>query len=168
MTKDLLKYFGLLILLIALQLFLFNNIQLSGYINPYVYILFILLLPLEIPGWLLLLLGFLTGLSVDTFMNTHGTHSSATLFMAFLRPYVLNFITQRDDIEKKGSPTMKNNGFNWFFRYALILVLAHHLTLFLIENFSLVNFGITLWRAILSTVVTLVFVLTAQLLAMRR
>lgn len=49
MQNGLIKYSGLFVLLIFLQLFLFNNIQLSGYINPYFYILFILLLPYDTP-----------------------------------------------------------------------------------------------------------------------
>ena len=99
MGKGILRYAGLFILLILLQVVVFNNLQLSGYINPYIYVMFILLLPYEISGWLLLGLGLLTGLTVDTFMNTIGMHSSATLFMAFLRPYVLNLFTDREDID---------------------------------------------------------------------
>jgi hypothetical protein len=168
MYKELLKYLGLFILLVFLQLFLFNNIQLSGYINPYFYILFILLLPYETPGWLLLFLGFLTGLIIDTLMNTYGTHSSATLLMAFFRPYFLNFLTERDDIEKKGSPSMSQNGFNWFLRYTATLTVAHHLMLFLIESFTFINIGATLWRTVLSSLVTLSFIITSQFLFIRR
>ncbi|HNS29031.1 MAG TPA: rod shape-determining protein MreD [Tenuifilaceae bacterium] len=168
MQNGLIKYAGLFILLIFLQLFLFNNIQLSGYINPYFYILFILLLPYDTPGWLLLLLGFFTGLAIDAFMNSHGVHSSATLLMAFLRPYVLNYLSERGEIENKGIPSMSQYGFSWFFRYATILTVAHHLVLFLIESFTFVNLGATLWRTILSSLTTLAFILITQLLFTHR
>lgn len=168
MEKSIIRYLGMFILLIVLQVLLFNNIQLSGYINPYVYVLFILLLPYETPGWLLLFLGFLTGLVVDTFMNTFGMHSSATLFMAFMRPYVLNMLTDREDIDQKGSPSMAINGWGWFLRYSIILVLLHHIVLFFIESFTFNNFFSTIWRITLSTIVTSLFVIISQFFQPKR
>jgi rod shape-determining protein MreD len=168
MGKDTLKYLGLFLLLIFLQLFLFNNIQLSGFINPYVYVLFILLLPYETSGWLLLLLGFFTGLVLDTFMNTFGMHTSATVFMAFMRPHVLNLLTDREDIDKKGNPSLSINGLSWFFRYTLLLVFAHHFLLFFIESFTFVNFFSTIWRIILSTLATTIFIIISQFLTFHR
>lgn len=159
MGKNVLKYLGFFVMLIFLQLFLFNNIQLSGYINPYIYILFILALPFEIPGWGLLLLGFLTGITVDTFMNTYGMHSSATVFMAFVRPHLLNLITDRDDSNRKGSPIMAKGGFVWLLKYTFFLVLAHHILLFFIESFSFSTFFTSLWRAVVSTLVTTGFII---------
>ncbi|MCU0363051.1 MAG: rod shape-determining protein MreD, partial [Bacteroidales bacterium] len=61
MINTLLKFGSAFLLLILAQVLVFNNIQFSGFINPYVYVLFILLLPLAVPGWLLLLLAFITG-----------------------------------------------------------------------------------------------------------
>ena len=49
MIKDLLKYLMMFAILIVAQLLVFNNIEFSGYVNPYVYVLFILMLPFEIP-----------------------------------------------------------------------------------------------------------------------
>ena len=168
MVKDILKYAGLFLLLLTLQLFIFNNIQLSGYINPYVYVLFILFLPYETPGWLLLILGFFTGICVDAFMNTYGMHSSATLFLAFLRPYLLNLIANREDIDRKGSPSIYPNGLVWFLKYTLFLVLAHHFVLFFIESFSFAMFFHTLFRVILSTLITTSFILLSTLLFSRK
>jgi rod shape-determining protein MreD len=162
MAKDLVKYFGLFLLLLLLQLLIFNNIQISGFINPYVYLLFILLLPYETPGWLLLLLGFITGFIIDAFMNTFGMHTSATLFMAFLRPYVLNILIDRNDSGQKGSPSLALNGFVWILRYTLVLVFGHHLFLFFIESFSFTNFFPTFLRIILSTITTTLFIVVAQ------
>ena len=75
-------------ILVLIQILLLNNIQISGHIVPYFYILFILLMPFETPGWMLLFAGFALGLSVDMFGQTLGMHTSATVFMAFLRPYL--------------------------------------------------------------------------------
>lgn len=159
MDKHLIKYVAFFVVLLLLQLLFFNNVQLSGYINPYVYVLFILILPFGISGWLLLLLAFLLGLTMDVFMNTYGMHTSATLLMAFLRPYILRYVSDRDSYEQTGAPSLRSNGFIWFLKYSFILVLAHHLTLFLIESFTFIAFFQTLLRTILSTFVTLLFIL---------
>jgi len=67
MINSVIRYTVIFILLVLLQILLFNNIQFSGYVNPYVYIMFILLLPVEIPSWLLLILAFFTGMTIDIF-----------------------------------------------------------------------------------------------------
>lgn len=164
MEKYFLKFSGIFLLVTALQLLFFNNIQISGYINPYIYITFILLLPYNISGGLLLILGFLTGLTMDVFMNTYGVHSSATLFMAFIRPYVLQLLTDRSDMGQLGYPSLRNSGFEWFIKYSIILVFAHHLSLFLIESFSFSMLLSTIWRTILSTLVTVTSIFIGLLL----
>ncbi len=146
-----------------IQVLVLNNIQLSGFVNPYLYILFILTLPFETPGWLLLILGFSCGMVIDVFSNTPGMHASATVFMSFLRPYVLRLFAPREEYQPGTIPTMGYYGFSWFLRYAVILVFSHHLFLFFIEVFSLTHFFSTLLRVITSTVFTLLLILVAQL-----
>ncbi|HBH47981.1 MAG TPA: rod shape-determining protein MreD, partial [Bacteroidales bacterium] len=79
-------------LVVLVQILIFNNIELGGYLNPYVYTLFILLLPFETPGWVVLISGFLLGFSVDIFSETLGMHTAATVFMAYLRPIALSMV----------------------------------------------------------------------------
>ena len=57
-------------LFVAAQVLVFNHINLGGFVNPYVYIIFVLMLPLDIPCWLALLSSFMMGLSVDIFTHT--------------------------------------------------------------------------------------------------
>ena len=133
LQKNILRF----IILVLVQVLIFNNIDLSGYINPYIYVLFILLLPFETPGWLLLVLGFLLGLSIDIFQDSLGVHIVATVFMAFLRPSVLKIIAPRDGYESGTYPRVYYYGSSWFLKYAAILIFAHHLVLFYIEIFLL-------------------------------
>ena len=146
----------------ALQLLVLNNIRLGGYLNPYIYILFIMLLPFEVPRWVLLILGFLTGLTMDAFSGTLGMHSSATLFIAFLRPALISNISTHESTDKKGSPTLSMNDIGWFIKYTFVMVLAHHFVLFYLETFSLVHFFSTLLRVILSSGLTIIFILLSQ------
>ncbi len=156
------------IVLVLAQIFIFNNIQFSGYINPFIYVLFILLLPFETPKWMLLVSGILLGLTMDIFSDTLGMHTIATLFMAFLRPYVLNIISPRDGYESGTFPRVSYYGLNWFARYAAILILGHHFILFYIEIFRVGNFFSTLLRVILSSIFTLGFIVLSQFFVYRR
>ena len=72
------------VVVVALQVFILNELRLGGFINPWLYLYFILMLPIHIPGWLLLMVAFLTGFTIDVFSNTIGMHTLATVFLAFL------------------------------------------------------------------------------------
>jgi len=156
------------IFLILLQVWVLNNIQLGGFINPYVYILFILLLPFETPGWFVILLSFLLGLFVDMFTDTLGMHASASVFMGFLRQYVLRSISAREGYEKGTSPRISDYGFVWFFKYSLLLVFLHHLFLFTIEVFNFGTFHLVLLRTVLSTLFSTALILLSQYIIFRK
>lgn len=79
----LLEYGILFFVMVILQVFLFSRIGISIYVNPLVYIAFLILLPMEIAGALLLVLGMVLGMTVDFFMGTAGINTIATLFAAF-------------------------------------------------------------------------------------
>ena len=150
--------------LVFVQVLILNNIRLGGYINPYLYVLFILFLPLEIPNWFLLLLAFVLGLAIDMFSNTMGMHAAASVFMAFCRPQVLRIISPRDGYESGKSPTISTMGLNWFFAYSSILVVLHHIALFYIEVFRFSEFFPTLGRVLLSSILTIALILISQYL----
>ena len=150
------------VVLTLLQVFVLNNVQLSGYINPYIYILFILLLPFETPKWLLLILAFLQGLTIDMFVQTPGMHASACLMMAFLRPFIISTISSKKEYEQGIQPSIQDLGLVWFSSYAAILTLAHHFVLFFAEAFRFSEFFITLQRIIYSTVISLIIIVVSQ------
>jgi len=156
------------IFLVLLQVLVLNNIQFSGYINPYLYVLFILLLPFETPGWLLLVFAFFLGLSVDIFSDTIGMHASASVFMAFLRPFVLQLIAPRDGYEIGKLPRVYYYGIVWFFKYSFLLILLHHLFLFSIEVFNFNSYYLILVRTFLSVIFTTVLVIISQYIIFRK
>jgi rod shape-determining protein MreD len=163
MIKQWLNYFLNFVVLSLIQVLVLNHLNLGGFINPYLYILFLLILPVEIPGWLLLLLGFCTGLFMDAFLNTPGFHASASVFLCFMRPYFLRYIAPRDGYESGSLPIPSYFGFIWFLKYAVLGVLAHHIFYFFIEAFTMSQFFSTLLRIFLSSVFTLLFIMIAQL-----
>lgn len=162
MNSLFLKNSARFILLVLLQVFLLNKINFFGYLNPYIYILFIMLLPFETPGWLLLLLAFLTGLVIDMFANTPGLNAAAAVLMAFMRPAVINLVGNKPDYDQSGEPSMRDMGFQWFLPYAIMMVIIHHLALNLIDVFNFHEMGQTFLRVILSSTFTIIFILLAQ------
>jgi hypothetical protein len=163
-----LRYTGAFLLLIMLQLLIFNNIEFSGYINPYVYVMFILILPFSIPSYLLLLLSFVTGLVVDLFSGTMGVHTFATVMAGFVRPWILSLNVTAEVADPDMSPSSHRNGLRWFFIYTLTVVFVHHMTLFFVEVFSFSNFFHTLLRVLLSTAATTFFIIIFDLIRPRR
>jgi len=154
--------------LLFLQLLVFNNIQFSGYVNPYVYILFIILLPFEIKGWFMLLLSFLYGLILDLMIGTPGLHAASTVFLGFMREKVLGLFSPRDGYPVNSSPSIKDFGFNWFFKYSALLIILHHLVLFYLEAYTLSGFFATLGRIIISSIFTWIFALILHFTIIRR
>lgn len=168
MNSIVLKNIVRFIVLVLIQVFVLNNIRVNAYINPYLYLLFILLLPFETPGWLLLTSSFLIGLTIDLFAHTPGMHASAAVFMAFCRPAVIRFISGPKGVEAGLSPGIKDMGFRWFFLYSLILIFLHHFVFFFLEVFRFNEFSQTLYRILLSTLATLTLVILVEFLFIKQ
>lgn len=142
------------VLLVIAQVVVFNNIDLFGYINPYPYILFILLYPVNSNRPSFLIASFLLGLSIDYFANSGGVHATASLILAYLRPsffkfsFGLSYEYQTIKINDRLSPER--------FSFIFISIITHHLVLFLLEFFKFVFILDALWRTLLSTIFTLI------------
>lgn len=163
MIRNYITYPIQLILLVLIQILVLNNIQVSGFINPFLYIIFIMWLPISTPKWLLLLIGFVVGISVDIFSNTLGMHASACLFLAYCRPFVLNILAPREGYETNQTPGYQDFNFIWFISYAGILTLLHHSFLFFVEIFRFTDFFHTLGRILASSFFTLLLISITQL-----
>jgi rod shape-determining protein MreD len=152
------------IVLVLLQVLVLNHMNLGGYINPYVYILFILLLPVFVNKSGLLILAFFTGLTIDFFGNTPGLHAAATVMMAFARPGVLRVFFENLDFSAGEEPNLSKLKPGGFLKYILVMVFIHHSVLFFLEVFSFQGFLSTILRIALSTLVTTLLMMTLVLL----
>nr|MBP6634336.1 rod shape-determining protein MreD [Paludibacter sp.] len=146
------------ILLVLVQVLALNNIQFLGYINPYIYILFILSLPVRLPQWITLLLGFVLGLTIDTFSNTMGTHAFATVLIAFLRNGIIKLFTAIEE-GNNPVPSFHTFGVGAYVKYVILMTLVHHTTLFFLEAFSFSLFWVVFFKVILSSIVTILIIL---------
>jgi rod shape-determining protein MreD len=142
------------ILLLAVQIVIFNNIDLFGYINPYPYILFILLYPVNSNRAGLLVASFLLGLTMDLFSNSGGVHAMACLVLAYFRPsffrfsFGLSYEYQTIKINERLSPER--------FSFILIAIITHHLVLFLMEFFKFIFIVDILLKTIITSIFTFI------------
>jgi hypothetical protein len=166
MIRIISKYIFMFISLVLAQVLIFNQVQFSGFFNPYVYLLFIILLPLSTPRYLVMILAFLLGLIIDIFSNSLGVHSAATVFVAYARPLVIRVISNRED-DKSDYPGLHQNKLIWFLNYVLIMVLIHHAVLFYIEVFTFANFFNTFYRVILSSLFSIIIIVLSQFLVFK-
>jgi hypothetical protein len=162
MINSLLRYILAFIAIVLVQVLILDNIQISHYAVPFLYILFLLILPFETPGWLLLLIGFFLGLTIDLFEHTYGIHTAATVFAAWLRPGLLKLLAPRDGYMSNTRPRIADYGAGWYLRYSATIIFVHHFFLFYFEVFTFHHFFSTLWRVIVSSFFTLFLVILSQ------
>ncbi|MEI8279023.1 MAG: hypothetical protein WCG87_04615 [Bacteroidota bacterium] len=136
---------------------------------PYLYPLFILLIPFEASVVVLLLLGFVTGITMDAFMNTGGIHACACVLIAYLRTNVLNALLPKNLSEYPNqSPSVKNMGWMPFLTYSGFLILLHHALFFTVELWSLNNIGYLILKIVASSITSLLFIIVYLLLFTRQ
>ena len=158
MNSALLNNIARFVLLLAAQILLFNNINFLGYINPFPYILFIILYPVNGNKYGLLLSSFFLGLLMDMFLNSGGVHTTSCLVLAFFRPaffkfsFGLSYEYQTVKLNDVLTPER--------FSFLLLAVVLHHLILFILEIFT-INF---FWNIIVRTLVSTLFTLIISIL----
>lgn len=168
MTNTIIRNIIRFFVLVLVQVLVVQNIELGRFINPHIYVLFILMLPFETPKWLLLVASFFLGITIDLFYDTSGMHAAACVLMGYIRPGVLKLFSPRDGYEFGTQPSIQYLGIPWFLSYAGILVLLHHLVLFYIEIFRFSEFFSTFFRVIVSSIFTLLLVVISQYLFQRK
>lgn len=148
-----------LVLLLLAQILIFSNINLSSFINPYIFPLFILfLLPFETPRWLLIAIGFSSGLLLDFFLGSTGMHAATCLLIGYACPFLINIITPKGT-EFEISPNVYAQGLSWFVVYLGITMLVYLSVYFFIEAASFLNFFYMMLKILLSTLVSVLFML---------
>jgi rod shape-determining protein MreD len=154
--------------LVFIQVCLLKNITLYNLASPYLYILFILLLPFETPNILLFALAFIMGLTIDAFYDTPGLHAASCVLLAFVRILFISVTVQKEGFDNEPEPTLSIMGFRWFFSYVAILTLIHHFFLFILEAFNFSELEYTLSRVLLSSIFTVFLMVLSGLLFFRR
>ena len=152
-THNILRF----VFLVLIQIAIFNNINFLGYINPYPYVLFIVLFPIGDNRALLLFTSFLLGLTVDMFCNSGGMHAASCVTIAYIRPWILQSIFGL--AYEYNAVKVVKAGFGQRLLFITILVFTHHLLLFLLESFNFSDIIYILKKTLFSGVFTVLLCL---------
>mgnify|MGYP003445706823 FL=1 len=152
------KEIGRLLLLFALQVLLFDHLHVGHWGIAMVYILFLLNLPVRIPRWAEMLIGLLVGLMMDIWHSSLGIHIAACVALSFARPLLLNQAVQ--DVERiKDNMSFQTIGRIEYTKCVVILTILHHFIVFTLESWNLAFWWIILLQTIVSSIMTLCFIL---------
>ncbi len=150
------------LIILLLQILIFNNIVIAGTYIPFIYILFLIILPFDTNKFLLILSAFVLGTVQDIFSATIGIHSFATVFAAFLRPAVLSAYTPPSGYDQGQFLGIRTFGAGWFLKYAFTIILLHSFVLYSIDFFNFAMILKIFARAITSSLITLLFAIAVQ------
>jgi hypothetical protein len=142
------------LLLLAVQIIVFNNMNFLGYISPFPYVLFIILYPVNGNKFGLLFASFLLGIIMDMFSNSGGIHTTACLILAYYRPYLFRFsfgLSYEYQTVKLNDVLTPER-----FSFILLSVVIHHFVLFILEAFKISFILDILIRTLFSTIFTII------------
>ncbi len=161
MINNVLKGAIYFVVFVSLQVLILNNIHFFRIATPFLYLYFLLKLPVGISRTHVLILSFLTGLVIDSFSNTPGMHAAACTLAGFVRDPLIRLFMGRD-LAEGITPSFHSFGPGGFLRYAVTFVLIHHTALFLIESFSLFDPLFLVLRILSSVILTILLVCTVE------
>ncbi|MCX7546637.1 rod shape-determining protein MreD [Xanthomarina sp. F1114] len=154
------------IILALLQVLVLSHINFLGYINPYLYILFILLFPLKNNRIIFLFLSFLLGLTIDMFLDSGGVHAAASVTIAYIRPFILKF--SFGAVYDHQTMKFSNVEFGSKLTYITILTVVHHFVLFSLEIFNFYEIILILKNTLFSSIFTIILCILTTIIFNRR
>jgi rod shape-determining protein MreD len=167
MLNEIVRHSIRFFVLVLVQGLILKNMDVAPYVNPFIYLLFLMQLPFDMPPWLVMLIAFVTGFFVDVFYGTIGMHMAASTLVGFMRSRILKMLAPRDGYEFSAQPTVQDMGWVWFLTYAGIFIFIHHFCLFYLEMFSFREFFSTFLRVLISGMATMLLVVVTQFLFYR-
>jgi hypothetical protein len=146
------------------QVMILQNVVLFHTAFCFLYVVYLLLLPVESNPLMLMFIGFVLGFAVDMFYESIGLHAFACVLIMYLRNYWLSSLTPQGGYDSSSVPSIALNGIQWFLIYSIPLIFLHHSLLFFLEAGGFGMFWFTLWKVITSTIFTTIVILIAQFL----
>ena len=152
------KQIGRYILVMALQVLLFDQLQLLGACHPYIYVLCLLMMPITLPHSIDMILGAIAGIIMDIFCNSLGVHTAACILVMFIRPYLIGaIVSDKDRLNEQIN--LHTIGMEALVKDIVIMVLIHHLTIFLLAAWSWHHIGFVVLETIVSSTVTILIII---------
>ena len=149
-----------LIVVLALQILVLNNIQYFQLCTPYIYIFFLLSLPVETPRWADIVIGFCVGLLIDMFCNSWGIHAFACTALGYFRYLSIRWFV--DNVDRVQGTPSSTNFFSpvAYLKYVVFLVLIHHFCVIALDAFTFHHFWWTILQVLVSSFITISLIIT--------
>lgn len=163
-VRLIIRYIIYFISLVLLQTLLFNYVSLGTGLVPFVYILAVLLLPIDIQNWFLIIFSFFLGFTIDVFSDTLALNTMALLFVALIRPLVIQLLAPSDGYNVGTLPSFSSFKLGRFIVYALILVFFDQLIYFSFDIFAFSKFGIIILKTFVNTIFSVIFITILHLI----
>lgn len=141
------------LVLLIVQVLICNNINFLGFINPYIYIVFIFLFPIRENRLILLLVSFLLGMLVDMFSDSGGVHAAAAVCLAYARPVLLK--SSFGMLYEHQTIKFSNTEIGSLITYITFGTILHHFVLFSLEIFNISNILLILKKTLFSSIFTI-------------
>lgn len=156
------KYIIQFVVVVLLQVLLFNNMDYFYLLSPYIYIIFILDLPYILKTNQLTLIGFSLGLVIDILSNTMGLHTFACTLIGFARNSFLKLLFPYLEF-KSQEPSIAQLGKSGYAKYALGMISLHHIALFMMESLSFSGLEFLMLRVAINIAFTLLLIFCFEL-----
>jgi len=157
------KQLGRYIVVMLLQVLLFNYLQLWDVCHPYIYIVCLLMMPITLPHSMDMFIGAVVGLVMDAFCNSIGIHMASCILLMYVRPYLLGtIVNDKDRLNEQIS--LRSLGLEATIKYVVILVLLHHLAVFSLSAWSWAHIGFVLLETVVSSIITITLIISYNLL----
>ena len=161
-TKQFVRY----VVVMILQVLLFDQLQLWGACHPYIYVLCLLMMPITLPHSASMIIGATAGLVMDVFCNSLGVHMAACILLMFLRPYLIGaIVNDKDRLNEQISS--RAIGTEALIKYVVIGVLIHHLTVFSLAAWSFSHIWFVLLETLVSSIVTTLIIIGYNVMSYR-
>lgn len=149
------------IVFVLIQVLILNNIYYLRVATPFLYLYFLIKLPTNVSKSAILIIAFVTGLTIDIFSNTPGMHAAACTFVGFFRAGLIRFFIGKE-LPEGAYPSYAVFGFGGFLRYVFSFILIHHLLLFLVESLTFLDPLLLLLRIISSTLLSFILIAVVE------
>lgn len=159
--------FFLVVVLLMLQVWVFNSLVFLRVATPFVYLFGLWIFPVGSAPLLLTWVGALMGMALDFLSGTPGLHLAAATLAGFVRPYLLSELVDREDNNDAYPPSFHLHG-KGVLLSLLSWVSIHHVLLFGLDFFSGSSWHYFLLRTFSSILFTSILLLLLQLLFLEK
>jgi len=168
MSRSGIFYFISFSIYLVLQVLLFKSLVLFNTAFCFLYVAFILFLPIEFSTLALMFIGFALGFMVDIFYDSLGLHAFTLVLIAYVRNYWLSVISPQGGYDAGAGLTLAVNGAQWFLVYTLPLIFLHHSVLFFLEAGGFSVFWYTMLKVVGSLLFTMTVIILIQYISAER